>query len=66
MSINYGLDRVRFPSPARAGAKVRGGARFESLTRGEGFAQLVIEVTIEIEGETRPACVARAVVRLAQ
>jgi acyl dehydratase len=67
MSINYGLERVRFPSPVRAGSRVR--ARFalaacEPVPDGPGGRpglKLVVRATIEIEGSDKPACVADAV-----
>ena len=67
MSINYGLERVRFPSPVRSGSRVR--ARFalaacEPVPDGPGGRpglKLVVRATIEIEGSDKPACVADAV-----
>lgn len=68
MGVNYGLNRVRFPHPVRAGSRVRGHFKllaFEPLDpAGGGFgAQLTVEVTMEIEGATKPACVAESVSR---
>jgi acyl dehydratase len=65
MGVNYGLDRVRFPSPVPAGSRVRGHFKllaFEPL--GEDGAQLKIEVTVEREGSPKPACVAESLSRL--
>jgi acyl dehydratase len=63
MGINYGLNRVRFPAPVRVGSRLR--ARFKLLAYEplEGGAQLTTEVTIEIEGSSKPACVAESVSR---
>jgi len=69
MSINYGLDKVRFPSPVREGSRVR--ARFmlqrctpiEGGPSGRGGFELGVQVTIEIEGSDKPACVAQAIRR---
>jgi acyl dehydratase len=63
MSINYGLNRVRFTAPVRAGTRVR--ARFELLALEDipGGAQLTWKVTIEREGSAKPACVAETVSR---
>lgn len=64
MGINYGLDRLRFPTPVPAGSRLRGHfklARFEPLS---GGAQLGLEVTMELEGVAKPACVALALMRL--
>jgi acyl dehydratase len=64
MGINYGLDKVRFPSPVRVGAKIRLAARVVSAedVAGDGV-QLVLDFTVEIDGVDKPACVARAVYR---
>jgi len=66
MAVNYGLDKVRFPSPVRVGKRVR--ARRElvgaELVAGGSAVQLKQKVTIEIEGEDKPACVAEALTRL--
>lgn len=63
MGINYGLNRVRFPAPVRVGSRLR--ARFKLLAYEplEGGAQLTVEVTVEMEGSSKPACVAESVTR---
>ncbi len=63
MGINYGLNRVRFPAPVRVGSRLR--ARFVLLAYEalEGGAQLTVQVTVEIEGSDKPACVAESVTR---
>jgi acyl dehydratase len=63
MGINYGLNRVRFPSPVPVGSRLRGRFRLLSYEPIEGGAQLVTEVTMEREGATKPVCVAESVVR---
>jgi acyl dehydratase len=63
MAINYGLNRVRFPAPVRAGSRVRAKAKNLSVVDVEGGVQVVNEVTVEIEGEAKPACVAEQVAR---
>ncbi|WP_408585561.1 MaoC family dehydratase [Paraburkholderia bannensis] len=63
MGVNYGCERVRFPAPVRVGARVRGvGAllRAESI---DGGVQAWIRVTVEIEGEPKPGCVADTISR---
>ena len=63
MSLNYGLDRVRFPSPVPVGSRLRALCvldRFEAI---EGGAQLTVTITIEREGGAKPACVAEWVTR---
>ncbi|HYG49015.1 MAG TPA: MaoC family dehydratase [Allosphingosinicella sp.] len=59
MGVNYGFERVRFMAPVRSGRRVRGRfvlARFEEKRPGQW--QFVHEVTVEIEGEEKPALVA--------
>lgn len=63
MGVNYGLNRVRFPAPVRAGSRVRGHFKLLSYEPLEGGAQLTLEVSIEIEGQPKPACVAESVTR---
>ncbi|HVL80452.1 MAG TPA: MaoC family dehydratase [Actinomycetota bacterium] len=64
MGINYGLNRVRFPSPVPSGSKVRARRVLKEATGFEGGVQLVVEVTVEIDGKDKPACVAETVSRL--
>lgn len=65
LTVNYGLNRVRFPLPLTAGSRIR--ARTELLSveevRGNGL-QLVHKVTVEVEGEEKPTCAAEMVSRL--
>jgi acyl dehydratase len=64
MGINYGLDRLRFPSPVRVGSRIRLRGSVHSVEDVAGGAvQVTIHVTIEVEGAARPACVARVVYR---
>jgi len=62
--LNYGLNKVRFPMPVRVGARIRGRATLVSLTDVPAGKQLTVAYTIEVEGETKPACVAETVVLL--
>jgi acyl dehydratase len=64
MGVNYGLDRVRFPSPLRVGAQFRGGAEIVEVTEVPGGVQVKSKVTIEVQGSEKPACVAETLVRL--
>ena len=64
MGINYGLNKVRFPSPVKVGSKVRATVRNLSVEDVQGGIQIVNEVTISVEGEAKPACVAETVSRL--
>lgn len=64
MAVNYGLDRVRFPAPARAGSSVRARAQ---ITRAEplpGGVHLAMRVTVETDAGGRPCCVAETLTRL--
>ncbi|WAL69471.1 MaoC family dehydratase [Amycolatopsis cynarae] len=64
MGINYGLNKVRFPSPVKVGSRIRGGGELLELTDVPGGKQAVTRWTIEIEGETKPACIAEFVTRM--
>ncbi len=64
MTINYGLNKVRFPAPAPVGSRLRAGAEVAELTRTSNGAQLVMRVTVEREGGDKPVCVAETVALL--
>ncbi|MFX0579329.1 MaoC family dehydratase [Nocardia nepalensis] len=61
--INYGLNKVRFPSPIPAGSRIRGRAQIVSVDEVPGGLQTVIQATIEREGGDKPACIAEYIVR---
>ena len=64
MGVNYGVDRVRFPSPVKVGARVRGvGELLEAERQKDGSVQAKVRVTVEIEGAAKPACVAETISR---
>jgi acyl dehydratase len=64
MSVNYGLDRVRFPAPVPVGSRVRARATVRALERLPGDAvQVLTRTTVEIEGVDKPACVADTISR---
>jgi acyl dehydratase len=63
MGINYGVNKVRFPFPVRVGSRVRGGAEIDSAEVVTGGLQVIIRITVEIEGEPKPACVVENVTR---
>jgi acyl dehydratase len=64
MALNYGLDKVRFPSPVPVGSRLRARWTAVSVSRiGDDAAQLVSRTTVEIENAPKPACVADLVVR---
>jgi acyl dehydratase len=58
MGINYGADRLRFPSPVPVGSKVRAGVELRRVTPSSLGFQVATRVTIEREGGDKPACVA--------
>ena len=61
--INYGVDKVRFPSPVKVGERIRAGAEMIEVSEVKGGIQTVVRITIEIEGGTRPACVIDSISR---
>lgn len=61
--VNYGLDKVRFVSPVKVGAKIRMSAVVAEVTEVRGGYQLAIDATIETEGGEKPAVVARSLQR---
>lgn len=61
--VNYGLDKVRFVSPVAVGSRVRMNAVIAEVTEVKGGYQLAVDQTIEIEGGTKPAVVARGIYR---
>ncbi len=65
MGVNYGLNKVRFPNPVRVGDKIRARTTLMSVeeVKGNGV-QIVNQVTVDIEGQQKPACVAQTVSRL--
>ena len=58
MAVNYGMNKVRFPAPVKVGSRIRGGAEVVSVEESKGGILSVVRVTVEIEGEERPACIA--------
>lgn len=62
-AVNYGLDRVRFPAPVPAGARVRARGRIASIDEVPGGVQVAIDVTVECDGVLKPVCFARSLTR---
>jgi acyl dehydratase len=62
-SVNYGLDKLRFPAPLPVGAHWRGTAELTDVSEIRGGMQAKMLATIEVQGSERPAVVAEAVVR---
>jgi len=63
LGVNYGLDRVRFPAPVRAGSNIRARVRLLDVQEIAGGLQLKWSITVECEGATKPSCVAEWLVR---
>jgi acyl dehydratase len=62
-TINYGLNRVRFPAPVRAGDKIRARVRLQSCRELPGSVEAVFEITIETESGEKPSCLAEWILR---
>lgn len=62
--VNYGLNRVRFPAPVFPGSRIRARSAVKEVERAGAAVQVVYEITVEIEGKDKPACVAEYVARL--
>lgn len=63
MGVNYGSDKLRFPAPVKVNSRVRGVGELVAVEQVKGGVQAVIRVTVEIEGEARPACVVDTISR---
>ncbi|GAB0104530.1 MaoC family dehydratase [Nocardia sp. JMUB6875] len=63
MAINYGLNKVRFINPVLVDSRIRGRFTLDAITDIPGGVQAVRTVTIEIEGQDKPACVAESIAR---
>ena len=63
MAVNYGLNRVRFPSPVRAGSKIRARITLLNVKEVPGAYETTFSVTVESEGGEKPCCVAESIVR---
>ncbi len=61
--INYGVDKVRFPSPVKVGQSIRAGAEMIEVSEVKGGIQTLVRITIEIQGGDRPACVIDSISR---
>jgi acyl dehydratase len=63
MAVNYGLNRVRFPSPVLSGARIRAHFQVASLKEVENGVEVVFSATVEAEGTSKPVCVADWIIR---
>ncbi len=62
-AINYGLDKLRFPSPVPAGSRIRARCRLLKVEEVQGGLQITEQYTVELEGGSKPACVAEVLMR---
>jgi acyl dehydratase len=63
MAVNYGSEKIRFPSPVPVGAKLRVGVECVAVTEIKGGVQVTMRMTFETEDATKPSCVAENVYR---
>ena len=63
VTVNYGLNRVRFPAPVPAGSRIRGRFRVEAVEEVDGGRQATVAATVEREGAEKPVCVAELLLR---
>lgn len=63
MGTNYGCDKIRFPNTVKVGHSIRGVGEIVSAEEKPGAVQVIVRVSVEINGETRPACVAETISR---
>ena len=64
MGINYGFDKIRFPSPVPSGAKIRTTSTLKRVEIKGNTIEQVTELVVDIEGHEKPACVAESVGRI--
>jgi acyl dehydratase len=64
MTINYGLNKVRFPAPVPVGSRVRAEVMLAEASEVSGGLQLVVRATMQIDGVEKPGCVADWVTRV--
>jgi acyl dehydratase len=63
MGVNYGANKVRFPSPVPVGAELRMGATLAGVEEVSGGVQVTLDVTLEVKDATKPSCAAQVVYR---
>lgn len=63
MGVNYGCDKIRFPSAVKVGSRVRGRGEVVKAEEVKGGIQAIIRVTVEIDGSDKPACVVDTISR---
>ncbi|MEM7413305.1 MAG: MaoC family dehydratase [Myxococcota bacterium] len=63
MGVNYGCNKVRFPAPVPVDSRIRAHGEIAGVDKVPGGVQVVVRVSVEIEGGSKPACVAETVSR---
>lgn len=64
MGVNYGTDKVRFPSPVKVGQRIRGTGQILAVEpTQDGGVQSTLRLTVEIEGQAKPACIVDTISR---
>jgi acyl dehydratase len=63
MAVNYGLNKLRFPAPVPVGSRVRAGVQLDQVEDVSGGVQVTLTTTFEIEGGSKPVCVAEILFR---
>jgi acyl dehydratase len=63
MAVNYGTNKVRFPAPVPVGSRLRAGATLAGVDMFDGGAQATFDVVFEVEGGSKPVCVAQVIYR---
>ena len=63
MGINYGLNKLRFPAPVPIGSKIRANVKCASVEEVSGGLHGTFDVTVEVDGQDKPGCVAQVIYR---
>ena len=63
MGLNYGVNKARFPNTVKVGSNIRAHGEFITVEEIKGCIQLILRITVEIEGEEKPACVVDTISR---
>ena len=64
LSINYGFDKIRFPSPVKVGSRIRATSTLKRAEIKGGMIETMNEIVVEVEGQEKPALVAESLGRL--
>ena len=63
MGVNYGVNKVRFPSPVPVGSLVRAKGKIGEVTELADGVQVIVIITVEVEGSPKPACIVESISR---